>query len=91
MKLRAITKRVLLSTVHRKATVREGRVDEVERFPPAATVEIEHSSSGWLLLRYDDHGDCVGDTWHSTVEEAKRQAQFEFDIQIDDWQEVPAG
>ena len=46
---------------------------------------------GWLLYRYAVDGSVVGDTWHSTLEEAKAQALFEYEELLGEWREVPDG
>lgn len=57
--------------------------------PPAVRVEIVEDGGAWLL-RFDERGTCVADTWHATVEEAKAQARFEYAISADEWQPVSA-
>jgi len=42
----------------------------------------------YYLLSLDENGVCVADTWHPTIENAKRQAKFEFEIEEADWVEV---
>jgi hypothetical protein len=34
-------------------------------------------------------GNFVGDTWHQNVEDAKHQAEFEFDGMISHWVDLP--
>lgn len=57
-------------------------------FPIAVRLEISVSEDGILLLRFDRNGDYCGDTWHQTIEEAKDQARFEFNVTEDDWRTV---
>jgi hypothetical protein len=57
--------------------------------PPAVRVEIVEDGGVWLL-RFDQGGACVADTWHATVEEAQAQARFEYAISDDEWQQVSA-
>jgi hypothetical protein len=67
-------------------------VDEVprliEEFPKASRVEIEDDCGGFYLIRYDENNEFAGDTWHETIETAKRQGQFEFGIADADWTRV---
>lgn len=53
-----------------------------------ARVEIEADDGAYLLLYFDANGNCLTDTWHETVEQAKAQAQFEFEIEEDNWKSV---
>lgn len=56
--------------------------------PSAARVEIEPDQTGtgnFFLIRFDENGEFAGDTWHRTLDEAKGQARFEFDLDDDDW------
>lgn len=53
-----------------------------------AFVVIEESDSGVLLYRYDIRGECVGDTWHANVQEAKGQAAYEYQTALGEWQTI---
>lgn len=55
---------------------------EVQR--PAAAA-IAEDKSGYFLLRFDEQGLCVADTWHQSLLEAKRQAIVEYGIVEEDW------
>jgi hypothetical protein len=44
---------------------------------------------GVFLYRFDAKGDCVGDTWHRDIEEAKAQAVHEYEVLVQEWQEIP--
>jgi len=50
---------------------------------------IEEKHDGIFINRYMENGSWVGDTWHKTIEEAKHQAEFEFGVKTDAWEEVP--
>ncbi len=43
----------------------------------------------FYLLRFLSSGEEVGDTWHQTVEEAKRQADLEYEGCVGRWLDVP--
>lgn len=45
-----------------------------------ASLEIRETSDGVFLLRIDFSGACIADTWHESVEQAKAQAEFEFNV-----------
>jgi len=55
--------------------------------PPPDFVEIKADASGFFLLRFNSQGVFSGDTWHQSVEEAKAQARFEYEIAEHDWVE----
>ena len=48
-------------------------------------VQIEPTDEGVLLLYLDARGRCLTDTWHASIDDAKSQAHFEFDITEGDW------
>jgi len=70
---------------HGEAEIEGEQVVLTEAFLSASTLEIEDTDDGFLLLRYDKDGAFAGDTWHLTVEEAKEQAAFEFELDKDGW------
>lgn len=82
MRLSAEVRRVTGATVHH---VTDGR-GSMEQLEPAARVEIVDADGGVLLVRYG-RGGFAGDTWHATVDEAKRQAEVEFAISPLSWEE----
>ncbi len=55
-----------------------------------AGVEIEARDGNIYLFYFGANGTCLTDTWHQTVERAKSQAQFEFEIEEHDWNDVPS-
>jgi hypothetical protein len=50
---------------------------------------IEQKPDGVFLYRFDRAGECVGDTWHTSIAEAKDQASYEFEDRIHTWEEIP--
>jgi hypothetical protein len=48
-------------------------------------VEIQPDDEAFLLLYFNASEDCVADTWHQTLDQAKEQANFEFEIEEADW------
>jgi len=63
---------------------------EVTDLPGAQAVEIVEQSGSIYLLRMDEGGQCVADTWHATMESAKEQARVEYGIEDSDWAPVQA-
>ena len=58
---------------------------------PAAGLAIcQYEGEGcYFLFRCDSAWECVTDTWHLTVEDAKIQAEFEYTGSSETWQ-LPA-
>ncbi len=50
---------------------------------------IESKPDGIFLFRFTADRKIVGDTWHSTIDEAKNQASFEFKNLLSEWKLVP--
>ena len=51
-------------------------------------VEIEQDGGLFFVLRLDAQGQCLADTCHHSLEEAKAQAEFEYVLQAEGWEEV---
>ena len=88
MRLRAAVQQVTGATKHLEGRIaRSGPVIE-KQLGPAASVEIQYRDGGYFLLYFDAANDCFGDSWHSSLEEAKAQAKFEFGIEERDWEDL---
>jgi len=85
MKLKAYVVRVTGKTIHSIGEVIEGKVVPKQKMPDAAYVVTEEMNGSCYLYRYSNTGEFAGDTWHETLEEAKRQARFEYVIGDSDW------
>jgi hypothetical protein len=68
-------------------TSEESQSQEMMKAPDVLLIEKRHE--GFFLLRFTADGIPVGDTWHLNLEDAKHQAEFEFDSLISSWGEVP--
>jgi hypothetical protein len=56
---------------------------------PRPTVAlIDEKPDGFYLVRLTSDGHFCGDTWHLTADDARGQAQFEFE-RVGDWREIP--
>lgn len=55
--------------------------------PLPTTLQIVQlcESNGYYLIHLDSCGHELTDTYHETVEDAKKQADFEFSIKESDW------
>jgi hypothetical protein len=92
MTLRAVVKGSTGKTKHTVGEFVEGKPVAVKSLPVPAWVEISAEDGAFYLLHFNANGTCVADTWHQTLDEAKRQAEFEFGITPDEWTSVsPTG
>lgn len=57
--------------------------------PKPRILIIEEIGTDVFLFRFTEAGDYAGDTWHQSIEEAKKQAKFEYDIAEDAWKPIP--
>lgn len=85
MTLRAQVTRTTGRTVHRSGRIEDGKLVPGEVFETPAWVEIEATDEGFFLLSFDAAGRGMTDTWHQTLEQAKAQARFEFEIEDAEW------
>ena len=67
----------------------KGKDSREEMMLPVFLLLDEKPSEGVFLFRYDAQGNCVGDTWHQNVAEAKEQARFEYESVLSKWIEIP--
>jgi hypothetical protein len=67
-------------------------LDQAQEFPPPRFLIVEDDANrpeaGALLFRFDGEADCVGDTWHSSMEKAKQDAADEYEGLVQSWTEV---
>lgn len=68
--------------------VTEGE-DRRTALPLARLLLIEQKANDIYLFRFTEKGDYAGDTWHQSIEEAKKQAAFEYDVSVNSWQKIP--
>jgi hypothetical protein len=88
MGLRATVKMSTGKTKHTVGEFSEGKPVPVKTLPVPAWVEISEEEGAFYLLHFDARGSCFADTWHQTLDEAKRQAEFEFGISAGEWNPV---
>lgn len=79
------------NTRHYMGTLIDGRPHPVNKLPDPEWVEISGENNAFYLLRFDSKGNCVADTWHQTLEDAMRQAAFEFNIASNEWTAIEDG
>jgi len=58
--------------------------------PPPSILRIVRleNAPGFYLYYCDEHGREMTDTWHETLEAATAQAEWEFCVRPDDWDDV---
>jgi hypothetical protein len=88
MILRAKVHTVTGNTRHYLGAVVDGSPVPLVPLADPVWVELTVENGDVYLYRMDAEGDCITDTWHETLDEAMRQATFEFGIQPDQWTEV---
>jgi formamidopyrimidine-DNA glycosylase len=66
-----------------------GKPDSRISLPTAEILLIAKKKSGIFLYHLTMEGTYITDSWHQTIEDAKRQAKFEFDNDPSNWKEVP--
>ena len=57
----------------------------MNKIPGPKTIELVQRDGAYYLLRLDAAGICISDTWHETIEAAKAQAKFAFNIAESEW------
>ncbi|NMO19720.1 hypothetical protein HPC49_35280 [Pyxidicoccus fallax] len=50
-----------------------------------SVLEISDEDGAFYLFSFDAAGRCLGDSWHRTLDEAMRQAQFQFGVPPAAW------
>lgn len=86
--IKAIVRHPSGNTRHSTGRLASSAPHPVHELPVAGSLEIVEQEDGCvLLIRLRSDGQFCGDTWHSTINEAKGQAQFEFGVSPSDWHE----
>ena len=88
MKLRARVREVLESPANYIGTIIDGELAPVERLTDPDWLEISEEDGAFFLYYLDAELKCFADTWHQTLESAKREAEIGFDVRPKEWAEV---
>jgi hypothetical protein len=88
MKLRAKVREVLEPPANYIGTIEDGEPAPVERLPDPDWLEISEEDGAFFLYYLDAELKCFADTWHQTLESAKREAEIGFGIRSEEWTEV---
>ncbi|HVA48158.1 MAG TPA: hypothetical protein VNH11_17465 [Pirellulales bacterium] len=70
---------------HAIGTIVDGKPVAVTEIPNPEWLEIAEEGDAFYLYHFSSEGVCIADTWHSSLTEAKQQAQHEFGISPEDW------
>lgn len=65
------------------------RKDSRKLLPWPRVLMLEENSDGIFLFRLGEDGGNVGDTWHTSIEDAKAQAEYEYGDGLGEWKQMP--
>lgn len=88
VKLRAKVRDVLEPPANYIGMIEDGEPAPVERLPDPDWLEISEEDGAFFLYYLDAELQCFADTWHQTLESAKREAEIGFGIRPEEWTEV---
>jgi len=81
--------RVLLTSSHKATGQTKHSVGEEPVAEPAELRVVQYlDDPGYYLIHYDLLGSELADTYHDSVAEALRQAQWEFNIREEEWEDI---
>ena len=66
-----------------------GGRDLRKRLIGARFLVLLEDPDGYFIYRFDDFGNCVGDTWHATLSDAQAQATHEYGNALGHWIDIP--
>jgi len=78
----------------------ERRITQTQGFPidpskmlpsPDVILLVAGPEPGAMLFRYTVSGEFGGDTWHSSLDAAREQVEYEYEEALGEWVHVPAG
>jgi hypothetical protein len=76
--------------IHMLVTCSHTGEDIRSELPLPDRVELEVDDDGCAMLyRYQNNGTFCGDTWHECIQDAHKQAFYEYEIQEHDWKLIP--
>lgn len=85
VKLRARVRAILGDSANFIGTIADGEPLPVVRLPDPVWLEISEEDGAYYLYYLNDQLICFADTWHQTLEGAKREAEIGFGVQPQDW------
>ncbi|WP_267116573.1 hypothetical protein [Xanthomonas sacchari] len=94
--MKKISAKIDYEKMQKRNSVRHFRLDDsmhgrLEDLPDPVSLTIVEDDGGFFLLRIDEKGNCISDTWHIDLDDAKSQASFEFSVKDADWHDCDRG
>ena len=77
------------ATIHFRGVPEDMAGAGMEPMPHPDVVLLEGHPDGPMMYRYTAQGEFGGDTWHETLDDAKKQAMFEYGDALGEWMPVP--
>lgn len=65
--------------------------DRRNEYPLPRVIVLEGEEGSFMLNRFTNKKEPVGDTWHQTIDDAKHQAEYEYGDALGEWKQVPTG
>ncbi len=88
MRLRAGVTKAIGESTNYIGTIKDGTPVPVEKLPIPVWLEISEQDGAFFLLYMSSDTECFADTWHQTLESAKREAMLGFAVKPEDWEKV---
>lgn len=85
LRLKAIVKEATGRTAQYIGHIVAGTPEVMSQLPVPAWIEISEEDGAFYLYHFNAAGVCFADTWHESLDDAKRQAQHEFGISAGEW------
>lgn len=63
--------------------------DNREVLPWPCALLMQEQTSGVFIYRLAADGTIAGDTWHSSISDAKEESRYEYGDALGDWEDVP--
>ena len=91
MRFRAAVRSATGNSKNFYGTIIGNELVPVAPIPVPTQIEIRGEPGGFFLEHFAGDGAFLTDSWHATLEDAMRQAEFEFGTSPDEWTTVEDG
>ncbi|GAB6188182.1 hypothetical protein JCM17478_36840 [Thermopirellula anaerolimosa] len=88
MRLRAKVRKTTGPSTNYIGAIVDQKPVPTEQLPNPVSLEISEEEGAFFLLYINAAGESFADTWHQTLESAKREAMLGFGITPEEWTEV---
>ncbi len=88
MRIKAYIFRSTEVTKHYKSSIENGKIEANEEVSSPKWIEISEEEDGVYLYHFSSGNNCIADTWHESIEDAKKQAMFEFGVAEEQWSPI---